>query len=828
MLRRDVPMALRPPPPNMLVRSRFVNRHPRLIGAIDYCRNRPGMLPWSDRVHYAGAPTPTVHFFSARLETVHMALNRSQHDTPHPGGSAFEIIKGHQPCPPYFDIDMFIPPFNVDTIQALSPLSQEMARAVGLPFSSAAIVWLRAMERTVDDELTAYGHAWLCTNMRLAMQRLLHVRDVGVERMCDSTRQHKFSVHIMYPDITLEAPSTSGVGLAAEVGVALLIQAIKEVKAFATSLHGAHPSASLPVAHVWAIKMLQLHRHDDRARMSWRKGLVTDTAPYCHLQQFRVCGASKLNADHTYGPCKRVRSMGRLWTRREGCWVQGLHASFLHASTTIAAHHESLAHHACGGWQSALGTTWGLTIMKMDDETRLATPVLPLDIDPTTGRTVSLDQMMGMLEGLGFVWYSDALVRLANVTPLNTPRIIICAPSLKNLHAARDHMLGPRPPGQPLPQYSLVLDEYGQLRAMLSNTRLLKSAEEMKVVSHTLSLLSACAPAVLAMQYRLMMPDVSDIMERRQEPMENAKLLRFDSKMWAGQRLVLTTNEGMWYIILAILYKGGLDPSSGSVPHKAPIIIHCNYQKTATGVYAWLRKLVKEEEEVAMKLARIVLLTAGPLRNPNAFAAGCDVLICTYVIQAGVSFTAVFVHRLAYIGGVIGSLDDAVQAVGRRRMGAGVDPNLYLCTSGPNENPPDVHVVQLASRMVDNHGQEDLEIQSACMRAKREADFRANAASCFEAYAKANNSAHVRITSKTTKAALADIVSHTIVAALRLRGAPKASALDVVAATEEVTLYIALPIASNCNRILGPPPARPPSQLPLPPTNPQDATTAAP
>ncbi|GFH12331.1 hypothetical protein HaLaN_07991, partial [Haematococcus lacustris] len=369
-----------------------------------------------------------------------------------------------------------------------------------------------------------------------------------------------------------------------------------------------------------------------------------------------------------------------------------------------------------------------VTIMKMDDETRLAAPIIPLPKDLATGRTVSLhqvinpatllapgvtcvdaptgagktvamveairrlsvdtplmlvvyrkslvSQMIGLFAGMGFMAYNDSAVRLVDVTPVNTPRIVICAPSLRKMEALRAHMLSPRIEGQVLPQYSLVLDEWGQLRAMLSCSRLLKGAGDMKVVSHTMSLLAVCATSVLAMQYRLMMPDVADIMARIGEPIQTAKMLRYDDRaMWEGQRLVITTNEGIMFIILKRLYKGGLHPTDGAAPHATPIILHVNSQTKATGLHAWLRQVVKEEgakrgwsaDVLATKLRRIVLLTGGPqaerldLRDPNAFAATCDVLIVTYVIQAGVSFTTHFVYRMGWICSGVGNLDDALQ-----------------------------------------------------------------------------------------------------------------------------------------------------------------------
>ncbi|KAL6744900.1 hypothetical protein V8C86DRAFT_3125901 [Haematococcus lacustris] len=112
-------------------------------------------------------------------------------------------------------------------------------------------------------------------------------------------------------------------------------------------------------------------------------------------------------------------------------------------------------------------------------------------------------QMFGMLAGMGFVSYTQRRLRLSNITPVTTPRIVICAPSLRRVQALRDYMREPVEEGQaPKPQYRLIQDEYGQLRAMLSSTRLLKDYNDMK--AH---------------------------MQRH---------LRYDdTRMWAGQRLVM-------------------------------------------------------------------------------------------------------------------------------------------------------------------------------------------------------------------------------------------------------------------------------------------------
>ncbi|KAL6746380.1 hypothetical protein V8C86DRAFT_2445198 [Haematococcus lacustris] len=305
MLRPAFVQRLRGPASIFTFFSPFILGYWKLAEALNRCNNQSTLFPWSDRVHFKGTTAPTVHFAAATLRDVYNTLHQRNPIRP-VGGSVFEIIKGQLPCPAYFDVDMFIPSHPIVDVQSFSTLGKTMAEGLGIPAGRHAETWLTAVKMPYSDALLRYGLAWIAKHVRSALTALLKVTDVGPEFMSESCREHKFSVHLVYPQVLLISASTSGAGLAADVGVYLLAQAVREVRAFAPLLHTS-PATPLPVAHVWGLKMSQLHRtKDGPVKVTWRPLVVADPAVYSIRQQLRVLSASKLNNDDTLGPRKRV------------------------------------------------------------------------------------------------------------------------------------------------------------------------------------------------------------------------------------------------------------------------------------------------------------------------------------------------------------------------------------------------------------------------------------------------------------------------------------------------------------------------------------------
>lgn len=283
----------------------------------------------------------------------------------------------------------------------------------------------------------------------------------------------------------------------------------------------------------------------------------------------------------------------------------------------------------------------------------------------------------------GFITYTDPKVNLATANPDNTPRLIVCLPSIAKLGWLEipSWVNNNVPVGA---AWNVCFDEVGQTRGMTASDLL--DGVKMDYVDTALGKAVKAAPVVLSMEYRMLRDDAEWVCDLGGTNLGGASdagdvaAARFaEDKMWARaagvgsdwdgkRRVVYTTKEPTALAWLRQLVVESL--SVRSRRFMVPILVPCNYSRMAETLVSWLRCEVRDlceaanisEDDTAALMKRIRLVnqeqTASCIDNkdpewnrdtihecfadPTKFAMHADIVVATYSLQAGVSIESHF------------------------------------------------------------------------------------------------------------------------------------------------------------------------------------------
>lgn len=282
----------------------------------------------------------------------------------------------------------------------------------------------------------------------------------------------------------------------------------------------------------------------------------------------------------------------------------------------------------------------------------------------------------------GFVHYNPLIsgVMVHQLTQLEQPRLIICYPSLASLRLRLE----------PQKSYNLIVDEVCNARFMAVSKDILSIS---KIIScdEQLTRLVKAAKHVLVTQDRVTKNAVNWICNRVGVDSESGQIdgqvhviALSNQRFWTGRHFVFTSNERVAFGWLRDIVLSGY--SSTGQPHSHPTAVAVNYAGKGEGIVMWLRSEVGEMMSAAGATAdtilavqrRIVLVSmelnkdpnsigARMMRNPNGVATECDVLVYTYAMNVGISFTLHFKVMFGWFHPLIGTLEDVIQAMSRVR-----------------------------------------------------------------------------------------------------------------------------------------------------------------
>ncbi len=289
-------------------------------------------------------------------------------------------------------------------------------------------------------------------------------------------------------------------------------------------------------------------------------------------------------------------------------------------------------------------------------------------------------------------------------SPDRESHVIICYPSLCRLDPDVTYSLIARRRG-----WALWLDESVRLSHSSASVQMLggegtrpSEGTRMEQCESRLTDLVRAAPFCVMLQYNMMQDAPCWILDRLGMSIEGAvsskelRTIRLSEEyLWRGRTFLYTTKPILVYASMRAAVLGGYpraaaDGSVESARTTVPVYCVCNYARTADFVACWLRKeaeawLVKlgwKEPHVSDALRRIrhvrLDVKAGKteegqyarmlFEDTNACAREADVLVVTYVAEAGVSiprghFRAVF----GVLFPAVGTWDSQLQSLNRVR-----------------------------------------------------------------------------------------------------------------------------------------------------------------
>lgn len=157
-----------------------------------------------------------------------------------------------------------------------------------------------------------------------------------------------------------------------------------------------------------------------------------------------------------------------------------------------------------------------------------------------------------------------------------------------------------------------------------------------------------------------------------------------NSSFWRGRSFLFTSKFRValgW--LLQLVLSGYSTLAAG---HAHPLFLPCNYAKRAEALVIWLRWEVRQmlhaagcsEVFIVSAESRIKLVTAEMnkpvdswgrrlMADPNGVASECDVLVCTYAMNVGISFERHFKIVFGWFNNMVGSVEDVIQAMSRVR-----------------------------------------------------------------------------------------------------------------------------------------------------------------
>ncbi len=272
--------------------------------------------------------------------------------------------------------------------------------------------------------------------------------------------------------------------------------------------------------------------------------------------------------------------------------------------------------------------------------------------------------------------------------PSRNPRVILCYPSLCMLNEVLMKAIRPEE------GWGLWLDECVALSHFTTQTAVM-SHDIMRKCDKMLTSLVKAAPWRVMAQYNMRMDSPPWILDRLSLNVEGAvaegklRTIRVSEELlWKGKTFIYTHFESGFLAGLRVATLLGYGEVAGQ-PHRGPVYCIVNYASKAEMLACWLRDEAKEYlldrgwglDYVALVVGRIRVITADMkavthtsgsydrrfFTDTEVYAKQADVLITTYVVEAGVSMPVHFRYVFAMLYKNIANWDSQFQSVCRIR-----------------------------------------------------------------------------------------------------------------------------------------------------------------